>query len=124
MLGAPAGGRRRSRSGAQRAAVPAGSALGKALGVPADEAVKLFAVFNPGVTLSARIARVLAANSAEPSWELQMAREGARLMVEAGQQGAAPLAVLPSIAERADRFIARGHAHDDWTVIAKDALAR
>lgn len=23
-----------------------------------------------------------------------------------------------------DRFIERGHAHDDWTVIAKDALER
>jgi hypothetical protein len=22
-----------------------------------------------------------------------------------------------------DRFIERGHAHDDWTVIAKDAIA-
>ena len=32
------------------------------------------------------------------------------------------LAVLPAIAARMDRLIARGHAHDDWTVIAKDAL--
>jgi 3-hydroxyisobutyrate dehydrogenase len=43
-------------------------------------------------------------------------------MLEAAQQGASPLAILPSIAEVMDRFIARGHAHDDWTMIAKDAL--
>jgi 3-hydroxyisobutyrate dehydrogenase len=86
--------------------------------------IGLFDVFNPGVTLPARIARVLGANFADPSWELQMARKDARLMIEAAQQGAAPLAVLPSIAAVMDAFIARGHAHDDWTVIAKDALGR
>jgi 3-hydroxyisobutyrate dehydrogenase len=98
--------------------------LGKALGVPAEEAVKLFDVFNPGLTLPARIARVLGANFSQPSWELQMARKDARLMLEAARENAESLAVLPSIAELMDRFIARGHAHDDWTVIAKDALAR
>ena len=28
------------------------------------------------------------------------------------------------VAQWGDRFIARGHGHDDWTVIAKDAIAR
>lgn len=98
--------------------------LAKGLDIRAEDAVKLFEVFNPAVTLPARVTRILAANFEQPSWELQMARKDARLMIEAAQQGGAPLAIVPSIAEAMDRFIARGHAHDDWTVIAKDALDR
>jgi 3-hydroxyisobutyrate dehydrogenase len=96
--------------------------LGKALGVPAEEAVKLFDVFNPGLTLPGRVARVMARNFSQPSWELQMARKDARLMLEAGEAGGLPLQMLAGIAASMDRFLERGHAHDDWTVIAKDAL--
>jgi 3-hydroxyisobutyrate dehydrogenase len=99
-------------------------ALGKALGVAPEDAATLFDVFNPGVTLKARVTRMLDANFAQPSWELQMARKDARLMLEAADRSAVPLAMLPSIAAAMDHFIALGHAHDDWTVIAKDAIAR
>jgi 3-hydroxyisobutyrate dehydrogenase len=95
--------------------------LGKALGIDAQDAVKLFDVFNPGVTLPARAARVIAQHAA-PSWELQMARKDARLMMEAADASAAPLAVLPTIAALMDAAIARGRAHDDWTVFARSAL--
>jgi 3-hydroxyisobutyrate dehydrogenase len=44
------------------------------------------------------------------------------LMIEAAAEGGETLAVLPAIAQVMDRFIARGHAHDDWTVISKDAF--
>jgi hypothetical protein len=30
--------------------------------------------------------------------------------------------VLPTIAGVMDKYLERGHAHDDWTVIAKDSL--
>jgi 3-hydroxyisobutyrate dehydrogenase len=97
--------------------------LGKALGVSASDAASLFQFFNPAVTMPGRIERILAANYSEPSWELAMARKDARLMIEAAAQGGETLAVLPAIAQTMDRFIERGHAHDDWTVIAKDAIA-
>jgi 3-hydroxyisobutyrate dehydrogenase len=97
--------------------------LGKALGVSPGDAATLFEFFNPAVTMPGRIERVLAANYSEPSWELTMARKDARLMLEAAAQGGETLAVLPAIAQSMDRFIERGHAHDDWTVIAKDAIA-
>ena len=96
--------------------------LAKALGIAPEDAVKLFDSFNPGMTLPGRVARVMARNFAEPSWELAMARKDARLMLEAAEAAALPLAMLPAIAATMDRFLARGHAHDDWTVIAKDAL--
>src|SRR5690349_5022775 len=44
--------------------------LAKALGIAPEDAVKLFESFNPGVTLPARVARVMARNFGEPSWEL------------------------------------------------------
>jgi 3-hydroxyisobutyrate dehydrogenase len=53
-----------------------------------------------------------------------MARKDARLMLEAAEQGGAALAIVPAIAALMDRFLARGHAHDDWTVIASDVLAK
>ena len=96
--------------------------LAKALGIAPAEAGSLFQFFNPGATLPARLERVLAANFNQPSWELIMARKDARLMLEAAAHGGETLAVLPAIASAMDAFIARGHAHDDWTVLAKDAL--
>jgi 3-hydroxyisobutyrate dehydrogenase len=96
-------------------------ALGKALGIAPEDAARLFDIFNPGLTLPARVARVLAADTAPPSWELQMARKDARLMLEAAEQAAVPLSVLASIASVMDGFIAAGHAHADWTVIASAA---
>jgi len=96
--------------------------LGKALGIPAPEAAKLFDVFNPAPLLPSRVKRVLEADFAHPSWELAMARKDARLMIEEAERGHHPLHVMPAIAELMDRYLARGHAHDDWTVIGKDAL--
>ncbi len=98
--------------------------LAKALGIKPEETVKLFEFFNPAVTLGPRIARILAANFTQPSWELGMARKDARLMLDAASQGELPLAILPAIAGLMDHFLERGHAHDDWTVIASPGLKR
>jgi 3-hydroxyisobutyrate dehydrogenase len=96
--------------------------LAKSLHVPPREAATLFSFFNPGATLPARLERVLKASGADPSWELAMARKDARLMIDEAALGGESLAVLPAIAAVMDRFIERGHAHDDWTVIATGAL--
>ncbi|MBK9000927.1 MAG: NAD(P)-dependent oxidoreductase [Myxococcales bacterium] len=98
-------------------------ALAKALGIPPVEAGALFDLFNPGVLLPMRIKRMLGGEFADPSWELAMARKDARLMQEEASRGNVPLAVIPAIAAEMDRWLARGHAKDDWTVIAKDALS-
>lgn len=96
--------------------------LAKAIGIPAAEAATLFDVFNPGTSLPARAKRVLDADFAHASWELSMARKDARLMMEEAQRGGRTLAVLPALASEMDRWIARGHGGDDWTVIAKESL--
>ncbi len=95
--------------------------LAKALDIPAPEAAALFDAFNPGAMLPARLKKVVSKDF-KPSWELAMARKDARLMLEAGAAGLAPLEMLPAIADVMDRFIERGHAHDDWTIIASDAM--
>lgn len=97
--------------------------LAKALEVPPLEAATLFTHFNPGATIDARMKRMTDAKWSNASWELAMARKDARLMLEEAERGGVPLAVLPAIAARMDAMIARGHGKDDWTVIAKDALA-
>lgn len=98
--------------------------LAKAVDVSPEEAMALFASWNPGNMLDARVKRVLGADFANASWELGMARKDARLMLDEGERHGVPLPMLPAIAATMDHFIARGHAHDDWTVIAKDALTR
>jgi 3-hydroxyisobutyrate dehydrogenase len=97
-------------------------ALAKALDIPPGEAAALFETFNPAQTLGWRIKRILSAEFAQPSWELAMARKDARLMMEEAARGQVALGMLPAIAAEMDRFLARGHSHDDWTIIASDAL--
>jgi 3-hydroxyisobutyrate dehydrogenase len=96
--------------------------LAKAMNVEPDVARTLFDQFNPGLTLSARMDRMLSANFKQASWELAMARKDARLMQEEADRANEALAFLPSIAARMDNLIAEGHGKDDWTVLAIDAL--
>ena len=96
--------------------------LAKAMGVGSKEAATLFDTFNPAATMGARVKRIVTGDYGNPSWELSMARKDARLMLEAAESGRVQLALVPAIAREMDRWIERGHSHDDWTVIAKDSL--
>jgi 3-hydroxyisobutyrate dehydrogenase len=98
-------------------------ALAKALDIPQDEVANLFAFFNPGTMIPARLERIRSADYANPSWNLAMARKDVRLMTEAAEARGVSLDALPGIAEAMDAWIAKGHSGDDWTVISTDALA-
>ena len=93
-------------------------ALADAFGISKQDAASLFAHFNPGATIGARAERMMTV--AEPSWELVMARKDARIMQEEITRAGGELAVLPAISALMDRWIARGHGHDDWTVIGRN----
>jgi 3-hydroxyisobutyrate dehydrogenase len=97
-------------------------ALAKAMDIPSSELLQLLETWNPGALTPARLKRMLAADYDNPSWELGMARKDARLMMEEAGNAGRPLAAIPSIAAEMDRWIALGHSHEDWTVIAKDNL--
>jgi 3-hydroxyisobutyrate dehydrogenase len=94
--------------------------LAKALGVAPAEAIGLFDHFNPGQLTAARARRMASGDYATPSWELVMARKDARLVQAEVERAGIELVLVPAIARQMDAMIARGHGHDDWTVIAKD----
>jgi len=98
-------------------------ALAKALGDSPDDVAKLFDSWNPGAMVPARLKKITSGTFDQPSWELNMARKDARLMIEQAKQGNVKLMVIPSIAAEMDKWIDMGHGHNDWTVIAKDAVA-
>jgi 3-hydroxyisobutyrate dehydrogenase len=53
-----------------------------------------------------------------------MARKDTQLFIDAAKKGNTHLAVLPAIAAEMDRWIAKGHGNDDWTVIGKDSVEK
>jgi 3-hydroxyisobutyrate dehydrogenase len=94
--------------------------LGKALGISPTDAVGLFEHFNPGALTAQRSKRMASGEFSQPSWELAMARKDARLVQAEVDRAHVALLLVPAIAARMDAMIEQGHAHDDWTVIAKD----
>src|SRR5262249_27757425 len=101
-----------------------GLTLAKALDIEPAAAVSLFNAFNPGNMVPGRAQRMVSGEFSTPSCELAMARKDARLMLAEGARHQRPPPVRPAIAALMDHYLERGHGHDDWTVIAKDALAR
>jgi 3-hydroxyisobutyrate dehydrogenase len=49
-----------------------------------------------------------------------MARKDAGLMIGEAERAEVPLAVIPAIAAEMDRWIAKGHGNEDWTVLGSD----
>lgn len=97
-------------------------ALAKVHGIPPSELLTLFNNWNPGAMVPARLKKISEAKFDEPSWELNMARKDAGLMMDAANKAAINLAIIPAIATVMDKWIANGHGNDDWSVIAKDSL--
>lgn len=97
--------------------------LAKALDIPSSDLASLFDSWNPASTLSNRLKRMSSGDYSKPSWELNMARKDVGLFLQSAEKGGSPLVVIPSIAKEMDRWIAKGHGNDDWTVIGKDATS-
>lgn len=95
-------------------------ALAKVFGVSQADLQELFASWNPGSALPARIKRLANGSYEQPSWELAMARKDAGLMIAAVEQGGGHFAAIPAIAAEMDKWIEKGFGNYDWSVIAKD----
>ena len=95
--------------------------LAQATGVEGQEAIDVAALFDLN-GIAAMRGGAMAQGKFAPSFELAMARKDLGLMLQ--MAGARPLAVLPGMAARMDQLIAAGHGADDFTILAKDALAR
>jgi 3-hydroxyisobutyrate dehydrogenase len=94
-------------------------AMAKSLGIAADDALGLFAKFNPAGAIPMR-GQKMARGDFSAMFELAMARKDVRLMLEAA--GAQPLVVLPALAARMDEAIAAGHGKDDLAAIVAPVL--
>lgn len=93
-------------------------AIGAGAGVPAAQMAALFEVFKPFAPFAFLGQRVVNATANAPaSFELQMARKDARLMVEtAGKQ---PLLVLPGVCTAMDKALTKGLEKADYAIFAK-----
>lgn len=96
--------------------------LAKALQIPTTDIATLFDSWNPAAMLSGRLKRMTSGDYSSPSWELNMARKDVGLFLEAAKKAGTNLVVIPAIAGEMDRYIAKGHGNEDWTVIGKDAV--
>ena len=94
--------------------------IGKEMGIGGEEIAKLFQDFNPGAGAPGRLKRIMARDFDNPSWELQMARKDARLMMEEAEKGGKSLLVIPPMAAEMDKFLEKGLAHKDWSVMVSD----
>ena len=96
--------------------------VAKTLEVPVADLYNLFDNWNPASMLEARLKRMTSGDYSQPSWELNMARKDAGLMLGAAKEAGTDLAIIPTIAAVMDEWIAKGHGNSDWSVIAKDGL--
>ena len=97
-------------------------AMTKALDIPATDVLGLFEAWNPGAMVPARIKKMTSNTFDQPSWELNMARKDAGLMMAEAKKGNAKLIAIPAIAAEMDSRIAEGLGNMDWTVIGKDSV--
>jgi 3-hydroxyisobutyrate dehydrogenase len=94
--------------------------LADSLNVPVSELGPLLEILNPSVVAQGRLKKITSNTFDQPSWELNMARKDARLMMEQANTNQKTLMIVPVIAKKMDAWIAKGHAKDDWTIISKD----
>lgn len=97
-------------------------ALSKALGIDTADIASLFSSWNPGAGAPARLDKLRAGEFTKPSWELDMARKDAGLMISAANKSNVKLTVLPAVVAEMDTWIEKGHGSDDWSIIAKDNI--
>lgn len=98
-------------------------ALGSAVGVTGDDIAQLLDVWNPGAATPARLHRILKNEFDHPSWELQMARKDARLMIQEAARGGKTIPATEAIAKQMDEWIEKGYAKKDWMIVASGALS-
>ena len=92
--------------------------LAKSVDINGDEINNLFSQWNPGAMVQYRLKTILAGDFSHPSWELNMARKDAGLMIKEAENANEELTVIPAVAVLMDEYIKKGHGNDDWMIIA------
>lgn len=92
--------------------------LAHSLNIQTNELPQLFEILNPGGIAQARIKKIESNTYDKASWELQMARKDARLMIDQAASTNDELILIPVIAKKMDELIKNGKGQNDWTVLA------
>ena len=90
------------------------------LDIKSEDISFLLEALNPGVVAQGRLKKITSNTFDQPSWELNMARKDARLMIEQTATKNKQLMVIPGVAKKMDTMLAQGHAKEDWTIISQD----
>ncbi len=91
----------------------------QAIGISVSDLLQLFAEWNPGTSLQARLKRMSSDDFSEASWRLEMARKDTGLFLQKAKQKGISLSVIPGAARLMDKWIQKGHGKDDWAIIGK-----
>ncbi len=97
--------------------------LAKAVNIPYSEVVNLLQNWNPAAGIFARMDRMAAKDYNNPTWNLDMASKDTGLFVDAAAHAGLDMLIMPAILQEMERLKNNGHGNDDWTIIAKDAIA-
>ena len=108
---------------AMTAGVADSLALATGFGIEPAMVTELFASWNPAGMLPMRINKMTSGTFDQPTWELDMARKDARLMMQEADASGKQLIAIPAIAAAMDTLIAQGLGQNDWTVIGKQAVS-
>jgi 3-hydroxyisobutyrate dehydrogenase len=94
-------------------------AFSNAIGISSEELSQLFAEWNPGASVPARLKRMMGDDFSDPSWRLEMARKDTGLFLKEAEKKSIDLNVIPGVASLMDEWIEKGHGKEDWTIIGK-----
>jgi 3-hydroxyisobutyrate dehydrogenase len=94
-------------------------AFSNAIGISSEELSQLFAEWNPGASVPARLKRMMGDDFSDPSWRLEMARKDTGLFLKEAEKKSIDLNVIPGVAALMDEWIEKGHGKEDWTIIGK-----
>jgi 3-hydroxyisobutyrate dehydrogenase len=94
-------------------------AFSNAIGISSEELSQLFAEWNPGASVPARLKRMMGNDFSDPSWRLEMARKDTGLFLKEAEKKSIDLNVIPGVASLMDEWIEKGHGKEDWTIIGK-----
>lgn len=97
-------------------------AMAGSLGITGEDIFHLLDSWNPGAGAPARLKRMMTGKYDDPSWELQMARKDARIIMQTAADAGKQLLTIPPIAQEMDKWLEKGNAHKDWSIIAADNL--
>ncbi len=94
--------------------------LARSLDIDIAELGPLMEVVNPSGVTQTRLKKIASNTFDEASWELNMARKDARLMMEQASSTKQHLISISAVAKKMDAWLEKGRAKSDCTIISGD----